>query len=121
MEMENDASAIYEGNCCAAGKQNSWHKEYYRAECERGAIEIDADQVVRIIRVEQSPEVVPMVRPEPEGHPYIFKAFLNWLDGGPAPETHLDDNIQSAATMFAAIQAGNTGRTVRVADFLPDR
>jgi predicted dehydrogenase len=121
MEMENDACAIYEGNCCGAGKQNSWHKEYYRAECERGAIEIDADQTVRIIRVEQAPEPVPMVRPEPEGHAHIVKAFLNWLDGGPAPETHLDDNIHSAATMFAAIQAGNTGRTVRVADFLPDR
>ena len=40
--------------------------------------------------------------------------FLDWLDGGPPPGTTLADNLQSAAMLFAAIQASETGQTVDV-------
>ncbi len=119
MQMENHTRAVYEGSCCAAATQNSWHSEYYRAECQDGAVEIDSDQLVRIIRVGQEPQIVPMSKPPLAGHTYILNAFLDWLDGAPPPQTHLDDNIHSAAMMFAAIAASHTGQTVQVADFLP--
>ena len=38
MDMTNGVKAAYEGSCLGAAKQNSWHQEYYRAECEGGAV-----------------------------------------------------------------------------------
>jgi len=117
MEMTNGSHAFYEGNCCGAGRQNSWHKEYYRAEFEGGAVELDADDVVRIIRRGEEPEAVPMVAADKTGHHTILRDFLKWLDGGSPPETCIDDNIKSAAMMFAAIDAARNRTAVRVADY----
>jgi predicted dehydrogenase len=119
MRMTNDVRASYEGNCLAAGAQNNWHGECYRAECEGGAVAVDRDGVVRVtrhtpkqgIRVD---EVAP-IRPKREGHPAIIQQFLDWLDGGPEPPTALRDNIQSAGMLFGAIQAGEAGQAVDVA------
>jgi len=46
-QMTNAVRAAYEGNGAAAGWQNTWHGEYYRAECEGGAVVLDRDHVVR--------------------------------------------------------------------------
>jgi hypothetical protein len=47
-----------------------------------------------------------------DGHQALPSMFLDWLDGGPPPD--LTDNLQSAAMLFAAIQASETGQTVDV-------
>lgn len=119
MRMTNDVRAQYEGNCLEAGWQNSWHEEYYRLEGENGALTVDRDNVVRLLvhsstqglRIE---ELAP-VRREYEGHAAIIDQFLTWLEGGPAPETRLEDNIKSAAMLFGAIEASQTNQTVNVA------
>lgn len=119
MDMVNRVKAQYEGNCLEAGWQNSWHQEYYRAECENGAVVVDRDGVVRLLehvagrglRIEE----LPPVRPAWEGHQAIIAQFLDWLDGGPEPATVLADNLKSAAMLFGAIQASETGQTVDVA------
>lgn len=118
MEMANGVHAAYEGSGTAAGLQNTWHHEYYRAECEQGTLVIDADRTVRMyqwtpgraLRMEE----VPPVRVPYEGHAWLVNAFLDWLDGGPVPETHIDDNIQSMAMVFAAIEASRTAQVVDV-------
>jgi hypothetical protein len=48
------------------------------------------------------------------GHRHIAISFAAWLDGGPTIETCLDDNLISAAALFAARQASATGQTVPV-------
>ena len=48
------------------------------------------------------------------GHSFVIDAHLTWLSGGPRPETALQDNIYSNATMFAAIEASTKGKTVDV-------
>lgn len=119
MCMANEVKAQYEGNCLEAGWQNSWHQEYYRAECENGAAIVDRDGVVRLL--EHIPgrglktEELPPVRPTWEGHQAIIVQFLDWLDGGPEPATVLADNLKSAAMLFGAIEASETGQTVDVA------
>jgi predicted dehydrogenase len=118
MRMTNDVRAQYEGNCLEAGWQNSWHQEYYRLEGEHGAIAVDRDNVVRLLthtaaqglRID---ELSPIHR-EYEGHTAIIDQFLTWLDGGPAPETRLEENIKSAAMLFGAIDASQTNETVNV-------
>jgi len=119
MRMVNDIRAAYEGNCLGAGAQNSWHAEYYRAECENAAVTVDRDGTVRVTR--HTPgrgltvgDVAPVRRPH-EGHQAILEQFLDWQDGGPAPPTVLEDNLRSAAMVFAAIEASRSGRVIDVA------
>jgi predicted dehydrogenase len=118
LQMTNGITAFYEGNCLEAALQNSWHAEMYRIECANGAVSLDRDQQVRVherqpdgtMRIEEPP----MVRPEFDGHLGVIDQFLTWRDGGPMPECVLADNIKSAATLFAAVDASVTGQTVDV-------
>ncbi len=122
LDMTNGVKACYEGNCNAAGTQNVWHREHYRAECEAGAVTVDADQKVRIhehagdgtAKVTE----VPLAEPEHVGHSYQINEFLDWLDGGPEPDTVLSENIKSVATMFAAIVASGDRTTVDVGEMV---
>ncbi len=118
MRMANDVRASYEGNCLGAATQNSWHGEFYRVECESGAVSLDRDNRVLVTRHTPGQEVrvdevAPIRRPH-EGHNAIVEQFLDWLDGGPAPPTVLQDNIRSAAMLFAAIEASETGQVIDV-------
>ena len=117
--MDNDTRALYEGNLSGAGHQNTWHQEHYRAECESGALSIDDDDVMRLHRAGEPDEIVPIPETRLYGHQQIIGDFLDWLEGGDPPETVLDDNVKSMAMVFAAAEAGKTGQTVDVADFLP--
>lgn len=120
MAMSSGVHALYEGNNNEAGWQNNWHREYYRAECEAGAVVLDNDNQVRILEHTGGgrltiTEVEP-VQPEfPDGHRMQVHQFLNWIDGGPEPETVLADNIKTAAMLFAAIEASDTRQMIDVA------
>jgi predicted dehydrogenase len=116
--MENDVRAQYEGNCLEPGWQNSWHQEYYRIEGDEGALVLDREGAVRLQRHMEgrglTTEELPTVRGRFDGHLAIVDQFLTWMAGGPAPETVLQDNIQSAAMLFAAIDASQTGQMIDV-------
>jgi len=122
MEFANGVRASYEGSCMAAASVNGWHGELYRIECERGAVSVGADRVVRIERrIDRArTERTEITRPgNPlDGHNAVIRSCLDWLDGGPAAPTHLDDNIKSAAMMFAAIEASKNRACVDVAAML---
>ncbi len=123
MQMENSVKAVYEGSSLAAGTLNNWFHEYYRAECEHGAVKIDNDQMVRIYRRsksgEHNVEEVRNVDISLSGHHAIMEDFLIWLDGGKPVVTLLKDNMKSAAMVFAAIDAFTNGEVKKVADYLP--
>lgn len=118
MAMTNGTRAQYEGNCLAAGWQNSWYQEAYRLEGSEGALVVDRDNVVRLqrhtagqgLRIDE----LPQVRETHEAHNAIVDQFLTWMEGGPAPETRLEDNIKSAALLFGAIDASERGAAVDV-------
>jgi predicted dehydrogenase len=122
MRMNSGVAASYEGSGTAAGEQNSWHEELYRAECERGAVSVARDHVVRIHRVTRGAELgveeVPALSPTYQGHLWLIDEFLTWLDGGPTPATVIDDNIKSVAMVFAAIEASRTNQVVNVAEMV---
>lgn len=122
LSMTNGVRASYEGSGTAAGEQSSWRDEYYRAECEQGAVTVGRDRIVRIHRFARGrgllTEEVPTIRPRFEEHRWIVNEFLDWLDGGPEPATVLRDNIQTTAMVFAAIEASRTGRVIDVADMV---
>ena len=45
---------------------------------------------------------------------HLIDEWLNWLDGGPAPDTVLDDNLKSVAMVFGAIEASRMNTVVDV-------
>ena len=118
LDMTNGIKAAYEGSCLGASKQNSWHQESYRVECEEGAIAIDNDKITRIYRHNEVDgtliQDINLVKTEYDGHQWLIHEFLEWLDGGPAPDTRLENNIQSVAMVFGAIEASKTNKTVDV-------
>jgi predicted dehydrogenase len=124
MNMTNAVRASYEGNATAAGEQNAWSHESYRAECENGAVTVGADQIVRVHRHERGHEVATheaaAAPPAYEGHAWIVDEFLTWLDGGPQPATTLDDNLRTAAMVFAAIESARIGAAVDVVGMVSD-
>ena len=118
-QMGNGVMGNYEGSGLAAGRLNGWHAEAYRVECEDGAVSVDRDQTVRIVRHRGGGRVaieeVEPLRAAYEGHQHVMDTTFRWFAGeGPAPETAIADNIRSAAMLFAAIEASATGTVVHV-------
>jgi hypothetical protein len=125
MRMSNGTRATYEGNATAAGEQNPWRQEYYRAECEGGSVTVGFDQIVRCYRHTRgrglTTDEVAAPLPARESHAWIVSEFLDWLvDGGPTPATSLDDNMRTAAMIFGAIEAARTGQSVDVKRMLDE-
>lgn len=122
MRMTGEVKATYEGSGTGAGEQNTWHEEFYRAECEHGAVSVGRDHIVRIHRFKRGGglivEEVPPLTPTYQGHPWLIDEFLTWLDGGPTPATVIDDNIKTVAMVFAAIEASRTNQVVDVAEMV---
>jgi len=118
MRFANGVPANYEGNNSEAGHVTSWHHEYYRAECEGGAVILDSDDKVWIQECTPGQGMtlteVPHVAPQWDGHQAIVCQFLDWLEGGDEPVTVIDDNIKSAGMLFGAIEAAQTGAPVNV-------
>ncbi len=117
-EMDNDTRACYEANLNATGNQDKWHEEHYRTECEHGSVSVSSEGTIRLCRVGEQDEIVPVPNNSPPGHVAIIGQFLDWLEGGEPPECTLEDNLQSTAMMFAAIEAGQQHTSVSVKDFL---
>ena len=118
MSFTGGTFGSYEGNNLATGKTDSWHSEYYRVECEGGTAVLDRDHVVRIEErgadnMLTVREVAPQ-KPPYEGHFAMAGQMLDWLEGGEAPATTVQDNIKSNAMLHAAIEAGASGKVIDV-------
>jgi len=120
MRMTGECFCCYEGSCTCEGPQNSWHKEHYRAECEEGAVIVDADNVVRIVRVDGDDEVVELPTGLPSEGAAIVLEFLEYLATGVPGPTAIADNIKSVGMVFAAIECDRTGRPVNVNEMLAE-
>jgi len=120
MQMSNSTYSFYEGSLTCEGVQNGWHKEYYRAECEQGAVIVDSDNVVRIIRVDGEDEIVEQATDLPSEGEAIVLEFLDYLHTGEPTQTCLSDNIKSVGMVFAAIRCHETGMPVNVPQMLAE-
>ena len=118
MRMDNGVHTAYEGNSSAAGITSCWHREHYRLEFEKGTVEIDGEDVVRIHRVGQEVEAYEATGMEWAGHDFLFKEFVDWLEGGPESATRIEDNLKSFALVIAAMETTVDGKPKRIADYL---
>jgi predicted dehydrogenase len=121
IEMENGVRCFYEGAKANASTMNGWSNEYFRVECENGTAILDRRRVQVLNgdswNVPKNTDV-PLLEQEVWTNPWLAERFVDWLEGGPAPENTLQDNIQCAALTFAAIESAHTGKIVDVQEYL---
>jgi predicted dehydrogenase len=126
----------YRGSWCASGARTSWESAW-RFVGTRGTLlwdgyddlraEVATDAPVPgqpVLRVNE-PVEVPALDPSDrvDGHVGIIRDFVAAVRSGEPPETHGEDNIQSLAMVFGAIESAETGRRVpiRVPAAIPER
>jgi predicted dehydrogenase len=115
--LTNGVRVSYEANVVCAGEQRPWMHEEYRVECADGAVAIRGSQltVERHENGELSVEHVdPPGDPQRIYHTAVVAEFLDWIDGGPAPETVVDDNLASVAAVIAAARSAERHTWMKV-------
>lgn len=121
IDMLNGTRCMYEGAKANACTYNGWGNEYFRAECENGTLELDR-RWLRVLRDNgwnrPLAEDLPLAEQPAWANQWIAEMFCDWLAGGPPPPCHLDDEIQCAALLFAAIESAHTKQPVDVQQFL---
>lgn len=119
-EFADGARFVYEGSVVAAGSQDPWGEESYRLECAEGALVVSnkAVQIARTTIRGVTHEPMPGARLAYRGHEAVIAKFFDWREGGPLPETHIGDNLETAAAMIAAVESSETGQRVDLSRFL---
>ena len=129
MLFGNGARATYEGAKTNAVGLNGWAHEYIRAECEKATIVLDRRSIERFPynashqgadRREGHGEPVALLEQRKWSHAWLVERFVRWLDGGEAMETNVEDNLQSVALVFGAVESSRSGKPVNVQQFLAE-
>lgn len=128
-EMENGVVCTYNGTDCSAAHINWWYEDYIRAECRDSVLILDKKQLTahKAVNIEwddhlniHSEETVtrlPMLEQDKWGNTLLLSQFLDWINGGLAPVTTVDDNMYLMAMVYSAIESIETGREVDVREF----
>ncbi|MBI3922368.1 MAG: Gfo/Idh/MocA family oxidoreductase [Armatimonadetes bacterium] len=121
LEMENGVKVFYEGAKCNASQLNGWCQDYWRAECGKATLELD-NRRLRVLtgnlHNNATIQEQPLEQQPAWMNPWLAELFLNWLNDGPEPPNSLEDNVQCAALLFAAIESAHTGQVVDVQEYL---
>lgn len=127
MTFENGVRGFYEGGRANAVGLNWWAHEYIRAECEKATLVLDWRELecfaydpggTRAKKRAGDGERVPLIDQPKWGNAWLVEKFVRWLDGGEPMETNVEDNLQSVALVFSAIESNRTGQPVKVQEFL---
>jgi predicted dehydrogenase len=117
MSMQNNTKAFYEGAKSNAKSLNCWCGEYFRAECEGATIILDFLKIVVLLEGKE-PKEIPFLQQPKWMNTWLIEKYVKWLDGGEPMETNVEDNLQSVALVFSAIESSETGKPVKVQEFL---
>ena len=127
MRFENGVKAFYEGAQSNSVGLNGWRQEYIRAECERATLILSNRHLERFLhdpsqkqgnQLDGQGEEVPLLQQPAWSHVWLIQQFLNWLDAGHPMATNVEDNLQSVAMIFGAIESSRTGQSVQVQELL---
>lgn len=122
LEMTNGVRCLYEGAKANASTLNGWDNDYLRAECEHGTLELD-HRWLRVLRggAWERPlaQDLPLLSQPVWSNAWLAEMFCDWLAGrrGQHP-TNLEDNLQCAALLFAAIESAHSDRPVDVQEYV---
>lgn len=122
MKMTNGVKCLWEGAKCNASTLNGWGNDYFRAECRDGTLELDR-RWLRVLKGaawgKPLAQDLPLQERPVWTNPWLAEMFCDWLLGQREDHpTRVEDNIQCAALLFAAIESAHTGKVVNVQEFL---
>lgn len=127
MECENGVRVMYEGANTNAVGLSPWGHEYIRAECENATLVLshreieafayDPTQTWRKAK-EGEGAGIELLQQDKWANAWLIEQFVRWLDGGERMQTNVEDNLQSVALVFAAIESSRTGMPVKVQELL---
>lgn len=127
MTFENGMRALFEACGTNAVGLYPWGQGYWRAECEKSTLILDHRNLECFpydpsqgyaTRREGEGETIPLLEQPKWSNTWLIEKFVRWLDGGEPMETNVEDNLQSVALVFAAVESSRTGQPVKVQDFL---
>ncbi|MHC1950395.1 Gfo/Idh/MocA family oxidoreductase [Bradyrhizobium sp. UFLA06-06] len=127
MDFANSAHGVYEGSASHPTGLNDWHFEYFRVETASGTAILDHRELEvfhrdpnRIYQKSRQGkgQQVSLLRGTKWKTALLIEQFCRWLDGGPPMVTNIEDNLQSVAMVFAAIESARLGQPVKVQEFL---
>lgn len=127
MHFQNGKRAFYEGAKANAVGLNGWGQEYIRAECEKATLILSHRRLERFLYdptrtwaggAEGQGETIPLLEQPKWANAWLVEKFVRWLDGGEPMETNVEDNLQSVALVFAAVESSRTGQPVKVQELL---
>ena len=106
--LRNGVRVSYEANAICASEQRPWMYEEYRVECSLGAVVLQGNQLT-VERLADDELIIEKIDPSGDPdliyHTAVVAEFLDWLDGGHAPETVVEDNLGSVAALITAIKS----------------
>lgn len=128
MRYENGSRGFYEGAKTNAITLNGWSHEYIRAECEKATLVLSHRELKKYAynpelwtqNLEERAEDIPLIQQPKWSNTWLIEKFVRWLDGCEPMETNVEDNLQSVALIFAAIESSKTGQPVKVQEFLAE-
>ncbi len=121
-EFEDGIVASYDGSWCSLGVETTWNANW-RFECEQGVILLGYDKVfiqqpggVDGINTQHDPlqEVVNPIHLRKTAQDYLLDEFYRAVVQGGAVGTPCQDNINSLAMVFAAVESCETGQVVTI-------
>ena len=120
--MENGVVCTLEHSGSNASGHNGWAHEYYRAECAKATLELDAETLTVCSQVNAG---LPLLEQKPLSdssdiwaHAMIMRDFCAWREGGRPCKTNIDDNMHCCALTFAAVESAIENREVDVEEYL---
>lgn len=123
IKMENGVRAFLEYEFGGAHTYNGWTNEYFRAECENASYELDRRRILaRNLDGFPNPEYsdIPLLQGAHWKHDLIIRQFIDWLDGGQAPDVTIDDSIHAMGLVFAAVESNRMGKPVNVKQLMQE-
>jgi predicted dehydrogenase len=129
MSFENGVRALYEGAKTNAVGLNGWYNDYIRAECREATVILDrrsleyflynpAAKWASALHGQGTP--IALLEQSKWINTWLIEKFVRWIEGGEAMETNVQDNLQSVALIFSAIESSRTGQPVKVQQLLDD-
>jgi predicted dehydrogenase len=110
--------ATHSACACAVGSQTSWNGDW-RIEGPNGSLEWDKEGVItysHLHRTETPVEKLIELKEVPAGAQAILYEFTSAIRDDRQPECSAEDNLNSLAMVFAAIQSAKEGRVVKLSE-----
>lgn len=119
LRYENGVRAGYEMSMASASSQHSWGNELIRAELEKAVLILDGYRLRCYLKSEEQPSPdlpgagfeIPLIGSADDrwGNEKLLKQFTDWLEGGAAMDTRLENAARAQMMVFAAIESGRRG------------